>query len=142
MGVTFNTIEFEKNLEICKEKTRAAGKRGLMQNALDLEKEAKGTAPILEGTLIGDIVANPVILDIGDGGMEAQVHAGTGESRDYALRQHEELKPAGTMTPGHRTSKRPPKPWGPAGGKYLERPLKHKAVAYAQNIARHISGVK
>ena len=141
MSFEVNTKDFLGRMDLSKEVYREAGKAALTENSLDLEKEAKETCPIKEGTLQGDIIRNPGIIDLG-GGIEAQVHAGTGESRDYALRQHEELAPGGTNQPGERTRARPSKPWGRPGGKYLQRPLMHKGKAYTANIAHHMKKVK
>ena len=141
MSFEIDMSDFIKRMDMSKATYRGAGEDALRENSLDLEKEAKETCPVKEGTLQGDIMRNPGIIDLG-GGIEAQVHAGTGNSRDYALRVHEEMEPAGGTQPGDVTKQRPAKPWGKAGGKYLERPLMHKGQAYTANIARHMKKVK
>lgn len=106
-----------------------------------LTGEAKALAPKLLGDLERDITFNPkvkeTLIDF-----TGEVHAGGGTSAAYALRQHEELAPAmplgvAQMQPGELTVKRSSSV-GRAGGKYLERPLKHFAKKYFKMFGNRI----
>lgn len=103
-----------------------------------LEGEAKALAPKMDGDLERDIAFNPkvqeTLIDF-----TGEVHAGGGTSADYALKQHEELQPApfAKMEPGPITAMRFSS-IGKAGGKYLERPLKHFSKRYYGSIAKRI----
>ena len=136
----FDSKEFEKRMSIYGAKSEETILRVMTQNALDLEKDANATAPHLWGVIEKDITAYPA--ERVHGGYEATVWAGTDNSRPYALRQHEELKPDGGMVPGVKTANKPSLPWGPAGGKYLTRPLMFKMNEWSKKIADALGGIK
>ncbi len=73
--------------------------------------------------------------------MEAPI----GFNASYASKVHETMTPAiGTpqMKPGKTTRARPPTRFGPAGGKYLERPLLGSRKRYTKHIADKVKAVK
>jgi hypothetical protein len=142
----FDTREFEKRLKLYTEKEQAAAIKALKQNRNHLVNQSMELAPKLEAHLEGDIKGNPLVKAVGDA-LEAEVHAGTGLSRNYAVRMHESLAPAmptteAQMQPGETTAGRPGTAVGPAGGKYLTRPLMHFMKKYTANIAKRIKAVK
>ena len=142
----FDTRDFEKRLDLYDEKQRRAAVKALKQNRNHLRNQAMELAPKLEGFLEGDILSNPRIKRVGDG-WEAEVHAGTGLSRNYALRLHESMAPAVPtgdvqFQPGETTAGRPGTVVGPAGGKYLTRPLMYFMKKYTANIAKKIKAVR
>ena len=128
------------------EKERKAARRALIQNGNDLANDAMDTAPYLEGELEGDIKPTKRVTER-RGVMETEVHGGTGHSRNYAVRMHESMLPAMPVgdrqfRPGPATAARPGNPWGPAGGKYLTRPLLYNMKDYTKNIAKKIKAVR
>lgn len=142
----FDSREFFHRLDIYDEKSRAAGTLALIENSLDLEKNAKATAPKLDAELERDIKSSKRVKER-RGGLETEVHGGTGHSRNYAVRMHESLLPAVPVgdiqfKPGPVTAGRPPQPWGPAGGKYLTRPLLYKMKEYTKHIADVMKRIK
>lgn len=144
--IDFDSSEFEGRMKIYSGASEVAGKRALLQNAKRLEQDAKDTAPFDEGTLEGDIMANPQVKRAIEG-WAAEVHAGTGSSRNYALRMHESMLPAvpsgdRQFKPGPGTAGRTGNPWGPAGGKYLTRPLMYKMKEFTKNIADAIARIR
>jgi hypothetical protein len=137
--------EWPKRLKVYDAKSNAAILRVFLENALDLEKEAKNLAPKDAADLEGDIITNPKVK--GAPNYESQVHAGTGRSAAYALRMHESLAPAiptgdTQFKPGEVTRAKPPTQFGAAGGKYLERPLKGKGKQYMKRVADRMKGLK
>jgi hypothetical protein len=46
------------------------------------------------------------------------------------------------MRPGETTRAKPPTRFGPAGGKYLERPLLGSRKRYTKHIAKKVKAVK
>lgn len=142
----FDSRDFLKRLNLYDKKQNAAARKALLENSLDLEKNAMATSPKELGDLEGDIKASKKIKDMG-GSMETEVAAGKGLSRNYAVRMHESLLPAiptgdRQFRPGEITTSKPSNPWGEAGGKYLTRPLMFKMTEYTKNIAKKIKAVK
>lgn len=146
-GVVFDTRAFNMRINLYDKKSRAAAKEQLKRNALDLERHAQAMAPLEEGSLTGGINAKPTIKEDGIA-MEAEVHAGTdGMSAPYALRMHESMWPAiptsdKRFMPGPLTSGKPGDAAGPAGGKYLTRPLLFYMKRWSKEIADQIKRVK
>ncbi len=84
MSIEIFKNEWPKRMELYKQKVRDAATAQMRRNTLDLEKEAKNLAPKKEGTLEGDIVANPQVkANLFE--VEGEVHAGAGMSGSYAL---------------------------------------------------------
>lgn len=142
----FDASDFLKRIDLGNKKVNVAAASALLACAGKLEEAAKNTAPKEEGTLEHDIEADTEVTRKGNT-IEAAVHAGTKQSRNYALRMHESLLPAiPTMDrqfrPGEITAGRPAQPWGAAGGKYLTRPLMYKMKEFMQLIADKVAGVK
>ncbi len=138
-----NSKEFEARIKIYDKRSHSAAVKGMNQNTQDLEKLAKQLAPKAEGTLEGDIFARRVTTRLGDE-IVGTTHAGTGQSRSYALKVHEGMSPAigAEQKPGPTTSSKPGNEFGPAGGKFLSRPLMGKGKRYMKHIADKIKAVK
>jgi hypothetical protein len=129
--------DFLKRMDIYGVQQEQAITRGLMDNALHLEQHAKIMAPVLEGHLEGGIQANTNIKRDGKTYV-AEVHAGTDSlSAPYALRRHEDV-----YDPGPLTRLKPPDAAGPAGRKYLARPLIHYMKLYSQHIASKLKAIR
>lgn len=143
--IHFDAREFFRGLDIANTVVREAAYKAMIENQLDLEKEAKALAPVDEGTLMRS----------GSGRSRPRWYVNTlrgevGFNAPYAAKVHETMWPAATvslgrsgamgsaMGPGATTRKKPPTAFGPAGGKYLERPLLGKAKIYTANIALRI----
>ena len=142
MKIDFDSSDFEKRMKIYGAKQEAVILKTLSEQAMDLRKHAAATAPLLEGLLSEGIVEGKA--ERVSGGYEATVHAGVGNSRAYALRQHEELRPAPQfkMKPGPKTFMKPMLPWGMAGGKYLTRPLMYHLKIWAADMAKKLEAIK
>lgn len=141
----FDSSDFEKRMKIYGVKQEAVILKTLSEQAMDLRRKAAETTPKLWGVLEEGVISTPA--EKVSGGYESVVWAGAGNSRPYALRQHEELKPATPaghkqMQPGPITEKRPSHPWGPAGGKYLTRPLMYMLKTYTQAMAKKLEAIK
>jgi hypothetical protein len=123
-----------RRLDLADGRVREAVYNAMNDNRLDLEKEAKRLAPKDEGTLEGSGVSASPRWKVGRNEIESQV----GFNESYAGKVHETMKPAigdPQMEPGETTRAKPPTEFGPAGGKYLERPLVGKAKIYTKHIA-------
>ena len=122
-------------------------------NSLHLEGEAKNLAPIKEGTLSGAGAGR--ITGMGPRKTKTKFKAGmyeatVGFNAPYAAVVHETMWPAVSvslgrsgaqtagMMPGDLTSAKPPTKFGPAGGKYLERPLFGMAHEYTKRIGKSL----
>lgn len=140
---TLNTKEFKARMNIYDKRSHAAAVKGMDQNTKDLEKLAKQLAPKAEGTLEGDILARRVTTRVGKD-IVGETHAGTGQSRAYALKVHEGMAPAiaAQFGPGPTTRSKPGNEFGEAGGKFLTRPLLGKSEKYMKHIADKIKAVK
>ena len=102
----------------------------LRTNGLDLERHAKQLAPLDEGTLTASGHTSRAKRIAG--GHEVVVSFNT----SYAEEVHETMEPAaGGRKPGLGTRAKPLTRFGPAGGKYLERPLLGMRKEYSKRIA-------
>lgn len=141
-----NVDSFVKNMRRYGAQQVPTLKRAMLENMLHLEGEAKKTAPFEEGTLTAEIEADRnVTTKIKGGQLEevtGRVRAGGGSSGAYALRQHEELRPAGPMQPGPGTRGKSGGAAGKPGGKYLTRPLFHFTKRYVDHLAKALKRMK
>jgi hypothetical protein len=131
--------KFLKRLTEYERRARDALYDAMNDNRLDLEKHATLLAPIDKGTLQRSKVTDKPKWrgDI--------LEAGAGFSTPYASKVHETMKPAiasPQMYPGPTTKAKPPTRFGPAGGKYLERPLLGSMKRYTKHIADKVKAVK
>jgi hypothetical protein len=135
---TFDTREFDMRMNLYDKKQREAGGSALYLAGLDLEKEAKLLVAVKEGTLTGSGVTERP-RTVGNA-LEVRV----GFNAPYASKVHETMSPApgAIMQPGPLTRAKPPTRFGPAGGKYLSRPLLGKMKEYAAQIAKAIKVVR
>lgn len=145
MSEIFDTREFDNRMRVYSLKERVAAMRAITKNAMDLESKAKELAPKDDGNLEGDIMATEAV-ERGET-IFAEVHAGTGNSRNYALRMHESMWPAipandRQFMPGPITEQRPGNEVGPAGGKYLQRPLMFYMRKYTERIADKLRAIR
>ena len=130
---------FLKRLTVYERKMRDAQWRAMDDNGLDLKNHAMLLAPIDKGTLQGSAVPGKPrwrrdILEVS-----------VGFNISYASKVHETMLPAiGTpqMRPGETTKAKPPTRFGPAGGKYLERPLLGSIKRYTKHLADKGKAVK
>jgi hypothetical protein len=148
-----DTRQFEKRMKLYDKKARIEARKAMSENRDDLELRAKNMAPKDEGNLEGSIQGNPTVkFSLRDGSLTAEVHAGvSGASAKsnawkYALRVHESMWPAipsgdRQMQPGPITQAKGDAA-GPAGGKYLTRPLVFYMKKYTENIARRMRRIR
>lgn len=113
-------------------------------NRLDLEKQAVLLAPLDEGTLSRSRTSTQPKW------RGHMLESRVGFNVEYATEVHETMYPAmgvsmgrsGAMVsgrqPGPLTRAKPPTRFGPAGGKYLERPLIGNRKKYTNHIAKHL----
>ncbi len=139
MTMDVDNKQFLKRLTEYERKTRDAQFEGMNDNRLDLEKHAKMLAPKREGTLESSGVSTKPKWR-GD-----VLEAAVGFNAPYAGKVHETMEPAiatPQMRPGPTTKAKPPTRFGPAGGKYLERPLLGSRKRYTKHIADKVKAVK
>jgi hypothetical protein len=138
---TFDTREFDMRMNLYDKKQREAGGSALYLAGLDLEKEAKFLVAKDKGDLEGDINTQRPRRT---GALGSVLEVLVGANKPYAAKVHETMSPApgAIMQPGPLTRAKPPTRFGPAGGKYLSRPLLGKMKEYAAQIAKAIKVVR
>jgi hypothetical protein len=126
--------DFIRRMNMADTRTLNATRTAMKQNRDHHENQGKELAPIDKGDLTGGIQGNPQLIETRDS-ITAEVHAGIDSlSAAYALYQHEEPG----LEPGPKTKGRPGTEVGPAGRKYLERPLLFHMRRYTKNIVSHV----
>ena len=139
MTMELDNKRFLKRLTVYERKMRDAEFEGMNDNRLDLEKWATLLAPIDKGTLQRSKVSTKPRW------RRDMLEASIGFNVSYASKVHETMLPAiGTpqMRPGETTKAKPPTRFGPAGGKYLERPLLGSIKRYTKHLADKGKAVK
>ena len=155
-GVEFDTSGFLSKMKLANKKVREGARKQMNRNALNLRKEAVMLAPLDEGTLSGS--GSDVVKSHGPRKTSAKwkgyaLEASVGFNAPYAAEVHETMWPAAGVSlgrsggstssrmPGKGTSGKPDTKFGPAGGKYLERPLLGMAKEYSKRLAAAIKKV-
>jgi hypothetical protein len=140
LSIDLDYKQFARRLRLYDKKTQEVSRGRMTDNARDLERKAKELCPVDEGqlidTLVSEVRSYPTLI-------EGRVSA----NMPYAVIMHEAMKPAipavgKQFQPGDTTRAKPGNEFGPAGGKYLERPLKGKFKQYFQHIASGIAGIR
>lgn len=94
-------------------------------------ERSKAIAPILKGELRENIQPNP-------GGPKKRgkkYHHAVVCNVPYAIKQHEQLTPAGPMKLGPVSSAQPSQPEGPVGGKFIERTVQYHGPKSLSRLA-------
>ena len=130
-GADLDTRQFLQRLDLADDRVRDAALKQLRQNGLHLEGEAKQLAPLKEGTLSGSGITTRARWK----GNTAETTVGF--NAPYAAEVHETMVPAvdAKKQPGPDTRNKPPTRFGPAGGKYLERPMRGMMTEYTKRLA-------
>ena len=150
--MTIDTRDFFRGLDEYDEEVQRRVKKQMNLNALRLEQLAKDLAPLAEGTLSGAGAGRT--KGMGPRKTKTKFKAGmyeatVGFNAPYAAIVHETMWPAVSvslgrsgaqtagMMPGEKTQNKTGEGiirFGPAGGKYLERPLLGMAKEFTERI--------
>ena len=121
--------DLEKKLEEELQKTKDFASTYVYSVATHAANRSIANAPILKGHLRAAIHATPPKTS-GDNVTSTVEVSGV----PYALKQHEELTPAGPLNLGPISSQQPGTPEGGVGGKYIERVVKFHLARYNSSI--------
>lgn len=140
MSMDLDSRDFIKRINLYDKKTREVARARMLDNVQDLERKAKELCPVKKSGLMDSITSS--VKDVSMT-IEGRVSA----NMEYAVIMHEALKPAipalgKQFNPGETTRDKPGNEFGPAGGKYIERPLKGKFKIYFNHIAKGIKGLR
>lgn len=145
-SISIDATSFLKGLKLADVRVRNSAQFAMNDNRLDLEKDSKQLVPKDEGTLESSGTSNQPKWKLARNQLEAEV----GFNTDYAVAVHELMFPAiavissrsgggvSALSPGPTTQAKPGNIHGPAGGKYLERPLIGNARKYSKHMADQI----